>query len=198
MNKLMLSPLADVPISAHIAALPKADIHIHAETAARLEQILAKQHGQPLIDHRPWIADLLATTPPGMPRLQRLDDNRTFDRATIDVLDTDPEYIIARIMHLLAEGAADGAVLIEVLFGPATIEKPDFMALFCEAERRVQAQFPRLRAEAIFRIARELGLESAPSRAGKLPSWLSMAADNFGKRHQRMKPELVGERIKIF
>ena len=62
MNKLMLSPLADVPISAHIAALPKADIHIHAETAARLEQILAKQHGQPLIDHRPWIC-LLYTSP---------------------------------------------------------------------------------------------------------------------------------------
>ena len=144
-----LSPLANVPIPAHIAALPKTNIHIHAETAARLEQILAAERGQPPIDHRPWIADLLATIPPGMPRLLRLDHNRLFDRATVDALDTDPVYIIARIMHLLLEGAADGAVLIEITFGPATILKPDFMALFREAERCVQAQFPKLRAEAL-------------------------------------------------
>jgi hypothetical protein len=148
MHAAVLSPLADIPIPAHIAALPKADIHIHAETAARLEQILAVQHGQPPIDHHPWIADLLATTPPGMPRLLRLDRNRQFDRATVDTLDTDPAYIIARIMHLLMEGA-DGAVLIEITFGAATILRPDFMALFREAERRVQAQFPKLRAEAL-------------------------------------------------
>ena len=149
MQAAVLSPLADVPIPAQIAALPKADIHIHAETAARLEQILAAQRGQPPIDHRPWIADLLTTTLPGMPRLLRLDHNRQFDRAAVDTLDTDPAYIIARIMHLLMEGAADGAVLIEITFGPATILKPDFMALFREAERRVQAQFPKLRAEAL-------------------------------------------------
>jgi len=52
-------------------------------------------------------------------------------------------------MHLLLEGAADGALLIEITFGPATILQPDFMALFREAERRVQAQFPKLRAEAL-------------------------------------------------
>jgi hypothetical protein len=37
MHTAVLSPLADVPIPTHIAALPKADLHIHAETAARLE-----------------------------------------------------------------------------------------------------------------------------------------------------------------
>src|SRR5436305_9365472 len=110
MHAAALSPLADVPIPAPIAALPKADIHIHAETAARLEQILAAQRGQPPIDHRPWVADLLATTPPGMPRLLRLDHNRRFDRATVNTFDTDPAYIIARIMHQLVEGAADGAL----------------------------------------------------------------------------------------
>src|SRR5205809_1173192 len=109
MHTVVRSPLADVAIPPQIAALPKADLHIHAETAARLEQILAAQSGQPLIDHRPWIADLLATTPPGMPRLLRLDHNRQFDRATVDMLDTDPAYIIARIMHLLLQGATDGA-----------------------------------------------------------------------------------------
>jgi adenosine deaminase len=157
MHAAALSPLADVPIPAHIAALPKADIHIHAETAARLEQILAAQRGQPPIDHRPWIADLLATTPPGMPRLLRLDHNRQFDRATVDTLDTDPTYIIARIMHLLMEGAADGALLIEITFGPATILKPDFMVLFREAERRVQAQFSKLRAEALIAATQPTG-----------------------------------------
>ena len=157
MNAAVLSPLADVPIPAQIAALPKADVHIHAETAARLEQILSAQSGQPPVDHRQWIADLLATTPPGMPRLLRLDHNRQFDRATVDALDTDPAYIIARIMHLLMEGAADGALLIEITFGPATILKPDFMALFREAERRVQAQFPKLRAEALIAATQPTG-----------------------------------------
>lgn len=157
MHATALSPLADVPIPAPIAALPKADIHIHAETAARLEQILAAQRGQLPIDHRPWIADLLATTAPGMPRLLRLDHNRQFDRATVDTLDTDPAYIIARIMHLLMEGAADGAVLIEITFGAATILRPDFMALFREAERRVQAQYPKLRIEALIAATQPTG-----------------------------------------
>src|SRR5215212_7877521 len=157
MHTAVLSPLADVPIPAYIAALPKADIQIHAETAARLEQILAEQRGQPPIDHRPWIADLLATTPPGMPRLLRLDHNRQFDRATVDTLNTDPAYIIARIMHLLTEGAADGALQIEITFGAATILMPDFMALFREAERRVQAQYPQLRAEALIAATQPTG-----------------------------------------
>src|SRR5262245_11455855 len=107
MNAVVLSTIADVPIPAHIAALPTADVHIHAETAARLEQILAEQSGQSPVNHRQWIADLLATTPPGMQRLLRLDHNRQFDRALVDTLDTDPTYIIARIMHLLMEDAAD-------------------------------------------------------------------------------------------
>ena len=158
MHAAVLSPLADVPIPAHIAALPKADIHIHAETAARLEQILAVQYGQPLIDHRPWIADLRATTPPGLPRLLRLDHHRQFDRATVDTLDTDPAYINHCMHHAPAgRGGADGALLIEITFGPATILKPAFMALFREAERRVQAQFPKLRAEALIAATQPTG-----------------------------------------
>jgi hypothetical protein len=157
MHPAILSPLADVPIPAPIAALPKADIHIHAETAARFEQIPAAQRGQPPINHRPWIADLLATTAPGMPRLLRLDHNRQFDRATVDTLDTDPAYITARSMHLLIERAADGALLIEITFGPATILKPDFMALFRQVERCIQAQFPKLRAEALMAATQPTG-----------------------------------------
>jgi adenosine deaminase len=171
-----LSPLADVPIPAQIAALPKADIHIHAEAAARLEQIIAAQRGQPPADHRPWVAELLTTVPPGMPRLQSLDSNRRFDRATVDALDTEPAYIIARIMHLLEEGAAQGALLIEITFGPATIEKHDFMALFREAERRVQTRFPKLRAEAIIAVTQPSGERW---RDVQLPACLAAAREGL-------------------
>jgi hypothetical protein len=92
-----------------------------------------------------------------MPRLLRLDDNRQFDRTMVDALDNDAANVIARIVHLLSEGAADGALLIEVIFGAGTIEKPDFMALFREAERLVQQQFPRLRAEALIAVTKPTG-----------------------------------------
>ena len=49
----------------------------------------------------------------------------------------------------LEEAAADGAVLVEVRFGREEVLRPGFMALFREAERRVQARHPALRAEAI-------------------------------------------------
>ena len=49
----------------------------------------------------------------------------------------------------LEEAAADGAVLVEVRFGQEEVLRPGFMALFREVERRVQARYPALRAEAI-------------------------------------------------
>jgi adenosine deaminase len=63
----------------------------------------------------------------------------------------DPDYIIAKIADALLEGAADGALLVEVRFGAAglAILRPDFMALFREAERQAQASYPRFYAEAI-------------------------------------------------
>jgi adenosine deaminase len=146
---LALAPLADIPIPDWVVALPKADLHIHAEGEARLERVLARERAEQPIDRQRWAAHLLANVPPGMPRLMALGDDRHFDRATVDALDAVPEYFIARIADLLEEGARDGAVLIEVTFGAATILVPDFMALFREAERRAQARFPRLRAEAI-------------------------------------------------
>jgi hypothetical protein len=91
----------------------------------------------------------MAETPPGMARLEKLGYGTRLDRATVDALDTDMQLLIARIEDLLAEGAADGALLIEVTFGAATILRPDFMALFREAERRAQARFPLLHAEAL-------------------------------------------------
>ncbi len=67
------------------------------------------------------------------------------------VPDDDPSFIIAKIADALAEGAADGAHYIELRFGAAGLAfmRPDFMALFREAERQVQAQYPHVHAEAL-------------------------------------------------
>ena len=66
------------------------------------------------------------------------------------------------MVDALCEAAADGAVLAEVRFGTAGLAliRPDFMALFREAERQVQAEYPRFRAEAIG----YLSLEDDPAR----------------------------------
>jgi adenosine deaminase len=88
-------------------------------------------------------------TPPGMPRLDQL--AKVFPAALED--DADPENFTARIEDLLEEGAADGAALVEMRFGGETaIQHPDFMALFDEAERRVRARHPDLRASAIYTL----------------------------------------------
>ena len=149
MDKVLRSPLADISIPPWVAAVPKADLHVHAEGEARLARVLARERGAAPLDRRRWIGHLLANVAPGMPRLLALGGEYPFDRATIDALDAVPEYFIARVADLLEEGAADGAVLIEIIFGAATILVPEFMALFREAERRVQARYPQLRAEAI-------------------------------------------------
>ena len=41
-----LEPLAEMPMHPHIAALPKADIHIHQEWSPRLDKVLAQQEGR--------------------------------------------------------------------------------------------------------------------------------------------------------
>ena len=50
---------------------------------------------------------------------------------------------------LLEEAAAGGAVLVEVIVGFPAGVRPGFMALFRAAERRVQAHYPALHAEAL-------------------------------------------------
>jgi adenosine deaminase len=41
-----LEPLVEMPMPPHIAALPKADIHIHQEWSPRLDKVLARQEGR--------------------------------------------------------------------------------------------------------------------------------------------------------
>lgn len=129
--------------------LPKADLHVHAETDARLDRVLARREGRSPYDWAHWAARLQTETPPGMARLERLASDHCRDQVTVDALDAVPENFIARIIDLLMQGAADGAVLIEVRLGRSTLEHPDVMPLFREAERQVQQHYPHLRAEAV-------------------------------------------------
>lgn len=180
MHMMQPSPRANVPVPASVAALPKADLHVHAEGEARLERVLARERGEAPLDRRRWVGHLLANVAPGMPRLLALGGEYPFDRATIDALDTVPEYFIARVADLLEEGAADGAVLIEVIFGAATILVPEFMAMVREAERRVQARYPQLRAEAIIAGTRPAG---GTWRAVQLPACLAAAREGLAGVH---------------
>lgn len=141
----MLQPLADIPIDPAIAALPKADLHVHAEAAPRLDRVMARRAGRSPPDMRATVRALL-DAPPGIPRLTRMAPP---PRPETEALDAAPENFIARVADLLEEAAADGAILVEVRFGGTTILRPDFMPLFREAERRVRARYPRLHAEAI-------------------------------------------------
>ncbi|HEU4784818.1 MAG TPA: hypothetical protein VFS83_15885, partial [Ktedonobacterales bacterium] len=148
-NLPLLDPLAEIAIDPVIASLPKADIHLHQEWSPRLDRVLSRRAHRPSYDWRHWARALMDATLPGMPRLDRL--AKVFPAALED--DADPENFIARLEDLLEEGAADGAVLVEMRFGGETaLQHPDFMALFREAERRVRVRNPNLRASAIYTL----------------------------------------------
>lgn len=174
--------LADVPLSPPVAALPKADLHIHAETDARLDRVLAAREGRAPFDWPAWAARLIAETPAGMPRLMRLgaDGGRVLPRETVEALDAAPELFVARVADLLAEGASNGAVLVEVIFGAETIMLPDFMTLFREAERQVRERFPHLRAEALI-AATKPGEERWIEQL--LPACIAAARDGLAGLH---------------
>jgi adenosine deaminase len=141
----ILHPLGALPSAPSIAALPKADLHIHQEWSQRLDRILAARNGQTPYDWQGWVAQLLSETPPGIARLQAL--SRTLP-VTRDQ-DTGDDVFIARVEDLLEEASTNGAVLVEVRFGNETVLRPGFMELFREAERRVRQRHPRLYAEAV-------------------------------------------------
>src|SRR5215472_16954846 len=67
-----LDPLGDVPIPPTIAALPKADLHLHQQWSPRLDRVLARREGRPSYDWRGWARRVMAETPPGNARLRRL------------------------------------------------------------------------------------------------------------------------------
>jgi adenosine deaminase len=140
-----IPPLGELPAGPELVALPKADLHLHQEQSPRLDRVLARLEGRAPYDWEGWARRLMAGHPPGMPRFGHL--SRIFP-APLE-RDTEPEHFIARVEDLLEEAARDGAVLVEVRFGNETMLRPEFMAHVREAERRVQARYPHLHAEAI-------------------------------------------------
>lgn len=147
---MAIQPLAEIPIDSLTASLPKADLHLHQEEVARLERVIARRQGRPPHNWRESARRLIAETPPGESRLSGMytpDAGLNLD----GVLADDPEYIVAKIADTLEEGAADGAVLMEIRFGVGglALKRPDFMTLFRKAERQVQVRYPQLRGEAI-------------------------------------------------
>ena len=136
-------------MSQHLTeALPKADLHIHQEAAARLEHIAARRENRPPYDRQTHAQWVMVQTPPGMSRLETI---YTPD-ASLDLSSTpdNDENFIERVADVLEEGASDEAILIEVRFGADEVSRrPDFMSLFREAEQQARAKYPLLVAEAI-------------------------------------------------
>ncbi|HEX2033381.1 MAG TPA: hypothetical protein VHS99_04280 [Chloroflexota bacterium] len=183
-----LEPLAEIPISPEVAALPKADLHLHQEVWPRRERLAARREGRVPFDWAGHARRVMAETPAGHERLVGIyQPDRHLDvRAAPE---GDPEVLIARIAEQLEEGAADGAVLLEIRFGSSDIDTyPDFMTLFREAERRVQRRFPRLRAEAIAYL--NLGPDEAVLRLAerRLEACLAAAAQGLGGVDFRVDP----------
>ena len=143
----LLAPLAEVEIAPSVAALPKADIHVHAESSARLEQVLVERTGRRSTDWRSRAHELMRDLPPGMPRLETWGPDFPFPRSWVDeVADDNPAYLEAQIGRVLVEAAADGALLVEVMFGARTVLRDDFLDRFAAALASVRHRFPRFHA----------------------------------------------------
>ncbi|MDP9477183.1 MAG: hypothetical protein M3R38_16150 [Actinomycetota bacterium] len=149
MKTASIEPLADIPIDPSIAELPKADLHLHQEGKARLDRVMSRRRGRPPYDWRTHARHVMDEIPPGMERLAGI-YRPDAELALGDAPEADPESFVARVAATLEEGAADGAVLVEVRFGATLSVSPeDLMPLFREAEWRVRERYPWLRAEAI-------------------------------------------------
>src|SRR5262245_53916123 len=120
-----LAPLAEMPMHPHIAALPKADIHIHQEWSPRLDKVLAVQEGRAPYNWREWAASLMQTEPPGAARLRHLSSHFP---APLEA-DAQPYNFVARVVHMLEEAAADGAMLVETRLGRDMVDRPDCLTL---------------------------------------------------------------------
>jgi len=152
-----LHPLAVVPVALEVTALPKTDLHLHAESDARLDQLLARLGRRTEHNWRAWVERLMAEFPPGLERLARL--NGDLDAAELASLDEGASYTQARLEIMMEEAAADGALYIEIRLGGASIHNENLMQSFRAAEQKVQQTYPGFDAEAII----TWGLASDPA-----------------------------------
>jgi adenosine deaminase len=148
MSRSALAPLTQVQVPPLVAALPKADLHVHQEWSMRLDRVLARRVGRAPYDWHGWTSRIMAENAPGEPRLRHI---ATVQPAPTE-MDAPAENFIARVKDLLEEAAADGAVLVEVRFGGETALRPDFMELFRAAEEQVRQRYPHFYAEAIYTL----------------------------------------------
>jgi adenosine deaminase len=186
---LPIEPLAQLPLDPLIAALPKADVHLHHEERPRLDRIVARRQSRPPYDWQMWARRLMTQTPPGHSRLSRLFElDEKLDLA--GVRGDDPEDIIAKMSDVLEEGAADGALLIEVRCGVTSqaLSRSDAVTLFREAERRVQVRWPRLRAELIAHLGLVGEAQRLHSAEQQLKKCLQMARDGLAGIDFRVDP----------
>ncbi len=142
---MALDPLADIPIPAEIARLPKADIHIHAEWSPRLDRVLAKRQGRKPYDWRAWARWLMQTEAPGGDRLQHL--SKPFPE--LFEADKRGDNFIARIVDIFEESAADGSILAEIRPGKDMAERPECLELIKAAAQKLRARYPRFQAAVI-------------------------------------------------
>ena len=126
------------------ALLPKADIHLHAETKARVDRLMALCEGRPPYDWRAW-RRRLQDVPAGVARLEAIGGGP-------EVTDLDrlaKENFVEWLADAMREAAQAAAVLVEVRFGAGWAMWPDLMPRFREAERLTQTVYPDFCAEAI-------------------------------------------------
>lgn len=125
---MVIQPFDETAISPLIAALPKADLHLHQEAPPRLQRIAARRQSELPYDWLSWAQQVFVELPPGMARLVGIyqpDASMAADWWP----HADPELFIERIVDVLEGAASDGAVLAEVRFGADR----NFMSLFREA-----------------------------------------------------------------
>lgn len=112
-----------------IAVLPKADIHLHAETKARVDRLMSLREGRRPYDWRA-VRRRLRGMPAGIARLEAI--NGALDVPELDRLAR--ENFVEWLADAMREAAQDAAVLVEVRFGAGWATWPDLMPRFREAE----------------------------------------------------------------
>ena len=125
-----------------VAAIPKVDLHLHAEAGPRLQRLLADERGEATYDWHSWATRLQRDIPPGNSRLDHLQTLPSFVEE-----DDKPDNFRARVVDALEEAASFGAIYAEIRFGRNTILRPDFISLFRDAESEVQQSHPGFFAE---------------------------------------------------
>ena len=147
-----ITPLDKVEVSSTVRAMPKVDLHVHAEAGPRLQRILALRSGGEPYDWREWMAGLSKEAAPGMPRIKSMAKELISPED-----DASPQNFRARIVDALVDEASAGAIYAEIRFGRDTVLRHDFVPLFREAEELVRGKFPDFAAEPLATLMLEFG-----------------------------------------